>query len=178
MVIDIIFLLLIALAVIKGISRGFVVAVFSFLAIIIGIAAAMKLSYIVATWLQSSFNTGKAWLPVLSFLIVFIGVVILVRWIANLIQAAMNVTMLGWLNKLGGVILYLLLFISVYSVLLFYLTKMSVIRAETITASRTYPFIEPFGPRVLNILGSMIPIFKNLFGQLSDFFSHIASGPA
>src|ERR1044071_138502 len=118
MIIDIIFLLLLAIAVIKGISRGFVVAVFSFLAIIIGIAAAMKFSYIVANWLQGSFNTGKAWLPFISFLVVFIGVILLVRWIANLIQAALNVTMLGWLNKLGGVVLYILLFVAVYSIVL------------------------------------------------------------
>jgi len=178
MIIDIIFLLLIAVAVIKGISRGFIVAVFSFLAIIIGIAAAMKLSYIVGNWLQNSFNTGKAWLPVLSFLIVFAGVVILVRWLANLIQAAMNMTMLGWLNKLGGIILYVLLFISVYSVMLFYLTKINLIRSETISASRTYPFIEPFGPRVVNAVGSIIPVFKNLFKQLSDFFGNTAGKPA
>jgi len=174
MIIDIIFLLLIAVAVIKGISRGFIVAVFSFLGIIVGVAAAMKLSFIVANWLQSSFNTGKVWLPVLSFLIVLISVVILVRWIANLIQSALNVTMLGWLNKLGGVILYVMLFMSVYSVLLFYFTKMNLIKPETISASRTYSFTEPLGPRVVNTLGSIIPIFKNLFQQLSDFFDNIA----
>jgi membrane protein required for colicin V production len=72
MIIDIIFLLLLAIAVIKGITRGFVVAVFSFLAIIIGLAAAMKLSYIVANWLQGFFQYGKAWLPFVSFLIVFL----------------------------------------------------------------------------------------------------------
>src|SRR4030095_15282083 len=115
MIIDFVFLILLVLSVIKGMSRGLVVAVFSFLAIIIGLAAAMKLSYIVANWLQHSFNTGKQWLPVLSFLIVMIGVILLVRWIAKLIQAAVNFSMLGWLNKLGGIAFYLLLYLSVYS---------------------------------------------------------------
>jgi membrane protein required for colicin V production len=58
------------------------VAIFSFIAIIIGVAAAMKLSFIVTGWLQEFFNTGKQWLPILSFLIVFIGVVLLIRWLA------------------------------------------------------------------------------------------------
>jgi len=178
MIIDIIFLLLLAIAVIKGISRGFIVAVFSFLAIIIGVAAAMKFSYIVANWLQGSFNTGKAWLPFISFLVVFIGVIILVRWIANMIQAALNVTMLGWLNKLGGVVLYVLLFVAVYSILLFYLTEINLIKPETISTSRAYSFIEPFGPKVVDLLGTLIPIFKNLFQQLSDFFGNVASRSA
>jgi membrane protein required for colicin V production len=174
MIIDIIFLILLAFAIIKGISRGFIVAVFSFLAIIIGVAAAMKLSYIVANWLQHSFNTGRQWLPFLSFLIVLIGVIILVRLVANLIQRAINFAMLGWLNKLGGILLFILLYISVYSIFLFYLTKMNIIKPETIAASRTYTFIEPLGPKIVNLIGAIIPVFKNLFQQLSDFFGNIA----
>ena len=51
MVIDIILLILLAFAIIKGYRNGFVVAIFSFLAIVIGLAAAMKLSTWVAGWL-------------------------------------------------------------------------------------------------------------------------------
>jgi len=102
----------------------------------------------------------------------------LVRWVANLIQAALNATMLGWLNKLGGVILYVFLFISVYSILLFYLTKMNLIKPETVSASRSYSFIEPLGPRVVETLGIIIPVFKNLFQQLSNFFGSISGKPA
>jgi membrane protein required for colicin V production len=178
MIIDIVFLLLLAFAIIKGISRGFIIAVFSFLAIIIGVAAAMKLSYIVANWLQHSFNTGKQWLPFLSFIIVLIIVIILVRLLANLINRALNFSMLGWLNKLGGIILFILLYISVYSVFLFYLTQMNIIKPETIVASRTYSFIEPLGPKVVNVIGAMIPVFKNLFQQLSDFFGRVAAKQA
>lgn len=175
MIIDIIFLALLAFAIIKGISRGFIVAIFSFLAIIIGVAAAIKLSYIVANWLQHSFNTGKQWLPILSFLIVLIIVILLVRLVANLIQRAINIAMLGWLNKLGGIILFALLYISVYSIFLFYLTKMNIIKPETIAASRTYAFIEPLGPKIIDAIGAIIPIFKNMFQQLADFFGAIAA---
>ncbi len=178
MIIDVIFLLLLAFAIIKGISRGFIIAVFSFLGVIIGLAAAMKLSYIVANWLQQSFSTGKQWLPFLSFLIVLVIVIILVRLLANLINRALNFAMLGWLNKLGGILLYILLFISVYSVFLFYLTQMNIIKPETIVTSRTYSFIEPLGLKVVNLTGSIIPVFKNLFQQLSDFFGTVAGKPA
>ncbi len=174
MIIDVIFLLLLAFAIIKGISRGFVVAVFSFLAIIIGVAAAMKLSYIVANWLQHSFNTGRQWLPFLSFIIILICVIFLVRLIANIIQRAINIAMLGWLNKIGGIVLFVLLYISVYGVFLFYLAGMNIIKPETIVASHTYSFIEPLGKKVVNLIGEIFPLFKDLFQQLSDFFGRIA----
>ena len=175
MIIDVIFFILLVLAVIRGISRGLVVAIFSFLAIIIGVAAAMKLSYIVANWLQESFNTGRQWLPIISFLIVLIVVIVLIRWIANLIQKAIDVVMLGWLNKLGGIIFYLLIYLFIYSIFLFYLTKMNFIKPETISASHTYSLVEPFGPKAIDIIGSIIPFFKNIFQQLSDFFGNIAA---
>ena len=175
MIIDIVFLILLVLAIIKGISRGFIVAIFSFFAIIIGVAAAMKLSYIVANWLQHYFNTGQEWLPVLSFLIVLIGVILLVRWIANAIQAAIKIAMLGWLNKLGGIVLYLFIYLFTYSILLFYLTKMNFIKPETIAASKTYYLIEPFGVTAIDIVGKVIPVFKDIFQQLSDFFENIAA---
>jgi membrane protein required for colicin V production len=175
MIIDIIFLILLLIAVIKGMNRGFIVAIFSFFAIIIGVAAAMKLSYIVANWLQHSFNTNGKWLPIISFIIVLLGVILLVRWIANLIQAAIKIAMLGWLNKLGGVILYLFIYLFVYSIFLFYLTKMNFIKLETIKASHAYSLVEPFGPKAINIIGDVIPVFKNSFQQLSDFFGHIAT---
>lgn len=175
MIIDVIFLLLLAIAVIKGISRGFIIAIFSFVAIILGVVAAMKLSSVVAEKIEQSFNTGKQWLPFLSFLLVLIAVVFLVRFIAGIIQRAVNMAMLGWLNKLGGVVLFVLLYISVYSVVLFYLTQMNIIKPETVSASHTYGFIEPFGPKIVDTIAWIIPVFKNLFQQLSHFFGSIAS---
>jgi len=178
MIIDIVFVILLALAIIRGVSRGFIVAIFSFIAIIVGVAAAMKLSFIVTGWLQEFFHTGKQWLPILSFLIVFSGVVLLIRWLANLIQAAIKIAMLGWLNKLSGVVLYMLTYLFVYSIILFYLTKMGFITNETISASRTYALVEPFGVQAIEILGKIIPFFKDIFQEFSDFFEKIATHKA
>ncbi|HEY1871452.1 MAG TPA: CvpA family protein, partial [Chitinophagaceae bacterium] len=107
-----------------------------------------------------------------------IGVIFLVRWIANLIQAAINVAMLGWLNKLSGIILYLFIYLFVYSIFLFYLTKMNLIKQEIISASHTYSLIEPFGPKAIDMIGSVVPVFKNIFHDLTDFFEKIATNNA
>ena len=50
MFIDTLFLLAMIAALFKGYTKGLVVAVFSFAAIIIGLAAALKLSSAVAVW--------------------------------------------------------------------------------------------------------------------------------
>ena len=151
-------------------------AIFSFLAIIIGVAAAMKFSVIVSGWLQNSTHINKQWLPFLSFLIVIIAVVILVRWVAGLLQKTVEAVMMGWLNRLGGIIFYVVLYVVVYSIVLFYATEINIIKPETIQASKTYTLIEPFGPKAVNILGNLIPIFKNLFTDLEAFFDSLVHG--
>ncbi len=174
MVIDIIFLILLLLAVFKGLRKGFIVAIFSFLALIIGLAAALKLSAVVAAWVQSNTSVGSKWLPFLSFIVVMVVVTLLVRWCALLIERTINMAMLGFVNKLAGVLLYAALYTTMYSVVLFYTAQMRLIKPETIVSSVSYGFIEPWGPKIISAFGSLIPVFKDLFMQLESFFSSVA----
>src|ERR1700719_4624520 len=118
--VDILFLVFVIIAVFRGLRRGLIVAVFSFAACIIGLAAAVKLSAIVAVHLKDAIHVSEKWLPILAFILVFVLVVFVVRWAANLLQKLIDFVWLEWLNKLGGVILYPALYLAVFSVLLFY----------------------------------------------------------
>src|SRR3954470_6996232 len=117
MAIDLIFVALMILAVFKGISKGFIVAVFSLLAFIIGLAAAIKLSAVVAVHLHEKMNVSGYWLPFLSFLIVFIAVVFLIRWGASLVKRAASIVFLGWIDALAGIVLFAVMYLMVYSVI-------------------------------------------------------------
>jgi membrane protein required for colicin V production len=179
MVLDLIFAVILILAVIKGYQRGLIVGVFSFIAIIIGLAAAIKLSLAVAGYIGETVKVSDEWLPIISFVVVFLIVVLLVRWGANVIQRTAEVAMLGWVNKLGGIILYLALYIAVFSVLLFYAEQVQLLKQETINKSATYSFVRPWGPKAINTFGTVIPFFKDMFSELEKFFdgiSHKISG--
>ncbi|HTQ65208.1 MAG TPA: CvpA family protein [Puia sp.] len=174
MLIDIIFLILMLVAVFRGMRRGLIVSVFSVAACIIGLAAAIKLSAVVADHLKDNVHIHTKWLPILAFLLVFVGVVLIVRWIANLLEEAIDVVFMDWLNKLGGMALYVVLFIAVYSILLFYGTSAHIISRNTISSSVVYHWIEPWGPAIINEIGKIIPVFKNMFADLEDFFEQVA----
>jgi membrane protein required for colicin V production len=170
MVIDIITVILLAMALWKGYSRGFIVAIFSFLAILIGLAAAIKFSVVVAGWLHNNTNINTQWLPFISFIVVMIIVVILVRWVAGLLQSGIELVMLGWLNKIAGIALYIVLYMMIYSIILFYATKMEIIKESVTSSSVTYNFIEPWGPKAIDVMGNIIPFFKDMFNDLENFF--------
>jgi membrane protein required for colicin V production len=175
MFLDLVFLVFMILAVFKGYSRGMIVALFSIFAFIAGIAAAMKLSTTVAAWLGDNVHVSSRWLPVISFLVVFIGVVILVRIGAKFIEKTMDLVMLGWLNRVGGMLLYILLYSIHLSVVVFYASQVKLISDETLAASASWPFIQPLGPWAMGTLGKLVPFFKDMFGDLQNFFSQIGT---
>ncbi len=175
MIIDILFAVLMVIAVLKGYQKGLIVAVFSIIAFIIGIAAALKLSTVVAGWLKDSTSLSGKWLPFISFALVFLGVVLLVRLGAKLIERTFQAVMLGWANRLGGIVFYAALYIIIFSIFLFYAAQIQLLKPATIASSQTYSFIQPWGPKVIDGFGKVIPIFKDMFTDLSDFFGGVST---
>lgn len=173
MLIDIAFLILLLTAIYKGYSKGLIVALFSLLAFVIGMLAAVKFSAVVATWLGTQLGSSGQWVPLVSFSIVFIAVVFLVRLTANLLQKTVQFAMLGWVNRLGGIAFYGVLYLLLFSVILFYTTQLNITSTTAINQSKCYGFVAPFGPKVINSIGTVIPIFKNLFAELQSFFNNI-----
>lgn len=174
MVIDILIFVALVFAIIKGYQQGLVVALFSVLAFVIGIAAAMKLSTIVAGYIGKTVKISDQWLPVISFIIVFLIVVLLIRWGAKLIQKTVQLAMLGWLDRLGGILLFCGLYILIFSVIIFYAEQINLIQQETIDASVSYAYIQPWGPKVIDGIGNIIPLFKGMFQDLQEFFGNVS----
>ncbi len=174
MFLDLFFAVILLLAVWKGYRRGLIVGLFSLVAIIIGLAAAMKLSTVVAGYIGKAVKVSDEWLPVISFIVVFIIVVLLIRLAANAIEKTIEVAMLGWVNKLGGIVLYVVIYTVVFSVLVFYAEQVKLLKPDTIRTSVTYPYIQPLGPKVINTFGRLVPVFKDMFGDLAHFFDGVA----
>ena len=178
MFIDVIFLILMVMAIFKGISKGFIVAVFSLLAFIIGLAAALKLSATVADYLHHKMDLSGYWLPVLSFLIVFGLVVLAIRWGAAIIKKVATVAFMGWVDTLLGIVLFAVMYLMAYSVILFYATRIHLISTDMQLASKTYAYVAPFGPTTMKVLGKLIPFFSNMFSDLGSFFESVSKKAA
>lgn len=175
MVIDVTFVILMIIAFFKGFSKGLIVGIFSFLAFIIGLAAALKLSTIVAHYFESSAGISTKWFPVISFALVFIVVVLLVNVGARVIKKTVSLAMLGWIDKIGGIVFYIIIYTIIFSVILFFAEKTFLVKKEIIAESKVYNYVAPWGPKVMNNLGKIIPVFKDLFLQLQIFFEHLGN---
>ena len=169
--IDIVFLVLMALAVWKGYSKGLVVALFSFVGMIVGMLLALKCSAMVAIWLGEETKLDAKWLPFLAFLLIIIGVYFGVRILAALVQKSLEFAMLGWANRIGGILLYALLYSSLLTLVLFYVYKLQLLSADAKANSQFYHFMHGFAKPLLSFIADALPFIKNILQQLSDFFA-------
>ncbi|MFN8289082.1 MAG: CvpA family protein [Chitinophagaceae bacterium] len=174
MLLDIIFAVVLVLAVLHGYNRGLILGLFSLVAVIIGLAAALKLSAVVAVQIGRAVKVSEEWLPLISFIVVFLVVLLLIRFGAKIIERTVEMVMLGWLNRLAGVVFYVVIYTIIFSVLLFYAEKMQLLQPETIRQSVTYSYVQPWGPKLINGIGSVIPLFKDVFSDLEDFFTAVS----
>jgi membrane protein required for colicin V production len=101
--------------------------------------------------------------------------VILVRLGARLAERAVDLALMGWVNKLAGVLLYTVIYAIILSVVLFYAVQLHLIGPRTSKASVIYPFIRPWGQVVIDEFGKFVPWFKGMFVRLEDFFSRFDS---
>lgn len=143
MLIDLIFLAMMAIAIFKGIKNGLIVAIFSIVGWILGIYAAFRFADVAAGYLKGTLDMSPKTLYILSFIIVFLIVMLLVHLGAKLVEKTVELAFMGWLNRIGGIFFYVLLYTLIFSVMIFFADKFKLISDETIAASRVYPWVKP-----------------------------------
>jgi len=117
---DLILLIPIGLAIWKGWKNGFVMEVFSMLALFVGIYAGIHLSDWTASLLRDKMDMQSENLPIISFVIVFILVLVGLFFLGKLITKSVSAGGAERWNQIGGAFFSLtktLLFLSVVFVL-------------------------------------------------------------
>ena len=173
MTLDIIALIFIILFFIRGYSKGFIVAVCSVLALILGVLVSLSLSQALASWMTEKGMGGGAWVPVLAWVILFIGVILLVNMVGRLVQKLLEHMMLGLINEIAGGILYALFSILLWSMLLWLGVHTNLITAKAISSSKTYRFLAPVAPWFFQTIGSVMPSVRKALMGIQHFFSSI-----
>ena len=107
-IVDIILLICFVPALISGIRKGFISQVISIVSIIAGVWVSYEFSEPVGAWLSQHIEATENVLKLISFIIIMIAVFIGLALVGKLLEGIINFVMLGWVNKLLGVVFALL----------------------------------------------------------------------
>jgi membrane protein required for colicin V production len=107
-ILDIILLVCFIPAVIRGISKGFVEQLIALLSIIIGAWVAYHFGSTLSEWAAGYLQVNEKVLNVICFTLIIIVAVVILFLIGRLITGVIKIVMLGWLNRLLGLVFALL----------------------------------------------------------------------
>lgn len=161
---DIALLALIVLGAFSGYRHGFLMELFSFGAIVLGVLGGFKLMGYAIVWLAAEFNINQTILPYVAFAIVFLAILIIVRLIGTMLKASIDKTFLGTVDQAAGAGLGLVKALFLLSVSLWILDALDLDLPEKWTSnSWLLPRVESFAPQVTLWLGDYVPFFRDVF---------------
>lgn len=173
MTLDLIAITLAFLLFVRGYKKGVIVALGSVLAILLGITCALSLSAKLSVYLFEKGFAGSALAPLISYAILFIGVVWIVRFLVRFLEKTTSAVLLGWVNKSIGGLLYVGLGMIIYSSVLWLCNSAHILSPETIVQSQCYKYLAPIAPWVFAHIGEVIPFAKNTFADMRHFFEGV-----
>lgn len=170
---DLITMIIIVLFAIRGWMKGIVMAFFGVIAILIGMLCCLRLSGSWAAWLLGKGITLQGWALPLSYILLFLTVVVLVRAVGKAVDSSLKFFRMGWMNKLSGALVYGCMAAVMWSSLLWIGNEMGFITPEVSAASRTYPWMIELAPWVASQTGKLLPFTKDLFPALERYFDQV-----
>lgn len=163
---DIFLLIVAALGAWKGYREGFLMEMVSLVGIILGIFLGFKLMGVGMIFLEEHFDVNRTTLPYVSFIVIFLLVLLGVRLIGSLVKNSIDKTFLGSADQAMGATLGVFRSLFMISVVLWILDSLKLSpRAEWVEDSWLYPFTAHLAPTMADWLGDLIPFFRETFRE-------------
>ena len=156
-VVDIILIVLIAGAAINGFVKGFFVELASIASLVLGIWAAVEFSGLVQNWLTKYLDWSHDMMRLVSFILIFVFVVILVHLIATLTEKFVKAIALSIFSRFAGALFGAIKAAFILSLLMIIISKIegftiTIIPLKAKAESRFYTPIENMAPNILPFL--------------------------
>ena len=163
---DVFIIIVLGYSIVRGLFRGLVKEASSIIGVLGGFYAAYSYYPAVAK-LISGLIVNTAYLNILSFLIIFSGVLIIISIIGIVIKYLLNVAFLGWIDRLCGVFFGLIKGVLIVTVLFIILTTFLPKGAPLIKKSVLAPHVIWISEKMVNVVSKEMK--RDFFGKLDEF---------
>ena len=159
--IDIVILACFLPAVIIGLKNGFIRQLVALAVVILGIWLSVHFSDAVSAWLiTAKITTEPFWAKAISFAVIFIAAALVLNLVGKLLEKVLDIAMLGWLNRLLGLVVALATAALVIGTVIYLVDSanslLEFIPKEQLEQSRFY---KP----LLELVQRVFPILKSFF---------------
>lgn len=163
---DVFIIIVLGYSIVRGLFRGLVKEVSSIIGVLGGFYAAYSYYPMVAK-LLSGLISEQSYLNILSFLIIFCGILIVISILGVVIKYLLNVAFLGWIDRVCGVGFGLIKGVLIVTVLFIILTTFLSKGAPLIKKSILAPHVIWISEKMVGLVSEEMK--KDFFGKLDEF---------
>ncbi|MGN0188618.1 MAG: CvpA family protein [Candidatus Cryptobacteroides sp.] len=159
-VIDIIILLFLIPALISGLRKGFISQIVAIISLILGAWLSYKFTALVGQWASGWIDADIRILNIIAFIVIFVAAVLCLHLLGKLLEGVIKLVMLGWLNRLLGVVFAIMKWGLVLGLLVMFFDSLNsglgLVPQEKIDESVLYNPVK-------SIADAIFPYIKSLF---------------
>lgn len=169
---DYIIVVVVAFFTVKGLLKGFVNQVLGFFGLLMALVLATKYMSDVAETVDNFLNIPPALATLLAYLLIFVATILAFQVLNHVLQKAVKVSFLHWVDKTlgllvgalkGGVIMSLIF-------LLISIIPLSGNLIPGLNDSKLFRPTKTFAPKVFNFIMSVVPNSKSFYAELKESF--------
>jgi membrane protein required for colicin V production len=157
--VDVVIIIYLALSIISGFAQGLIRSLLSIIGLIVGILLASHFYKQLGDILTFISNRNVA--DIVAFIVILLAVMVIAALIGLVLRSIIKAIMLGWIDKLGGAVLGLILGALSVSAILAIIVKYT--NTSLITDSKLAAFFLDKFPLVLGLLPSEFDTIRNFF---------------
>ncbi len=161
-ILDIILLLCFVPALIQGFRKGFISQVISIISLILGVWMSARFANIVGNWIGQYIQGSEQVLRLVAFALIFIAVIAALTLVGKMLEGMIRLIMLGWLNRLLGVLFSLLKAGLIVGLLIMAFCSLNdtfhFVSEETLNASAIFPPLKRLAYNVFPYLKELITL--------------------
>lgn len=139
----------------RGFSKGLIISLATLAALILGIWAGIRFSGMASAWVGRVIHTDEKFLPAITFIVIFILILVIVHLFGKMLEKLVDLIALGWVNKLLGGLFGIFKAVLLLSVLLYLISIFDphekLITARTKESSFLYKPVASLVPRILTL---------------------------
>lgn len=156
-----------------GFRKGLLLEIVGILAFVLGIIGGFKLMELGMTYLDDYFEDFDHLLPFISFLVIFLAILLLVNLVGKAVKKVMDMTLLGGVDKFAGAVVGLAKWAIGLSLVLWLTQNFGIVLPGQDEDLVLYPYLAELGPNLIKSMSVILPFAEEMIESIKELISPV-----
>ena len=156
-----------------GFRKGLLLEIIGILAFILAIIGGFKLMELGIAYLKDYFEGVDHLLPFISFIIIFLAIILLINMLGKAIKKMIDMTLLGGVDKFAGAVVGMVKWAIGVSIILWLTLNFGIELPGQDEELVLYPFLVDLGPNIISALDVVLPFAEEMLDSIKELISPV-----